>query len=885
MIPAYREVTGRGGAGQDRRVNYVVGRSAETARLLALLQRARESRGAAVVLRGEPGIGKSLLLDQLADASSGFAVMRAAGAEFETELPYSALHQLCLPVLRHLDALPAPHRGALRIAFGMDTGTPDPFLAGVAALGLLLEHDRPLLCLVDDAQWLDHASARTMAFLARRIGAERVALVFAARAEVAEFAQLPQLEVARLSESEARALLAREFHASLDERVRERILAEARGNPLALLELPRTAGTAGLAGGFDLPAPLAAERSFRARLAELSPEQRLLLTVAAAEPLGDPGLLWPAAALLGVAAAAGELPLVEFGTRVRFVHPLARSAVYQAAAPAERRRAHGALAAVSDPVTDPDRVAWHRALACAGPDEQVAVELTRSAERAQARGGVAAAAAFLERAAALTLDPGLRTERVLAAVEAKLAVGDFAAAAELLSTLAPEDPRVDLLRGRISFARFRGGELPTGHLLRAAARLAEREPARARACYLDAFEMSMLIGGVGAVTAAARTAPPAPQPGTGADIILDGMVALTVEGHRAAAKLLHPLVADGADGAWLRWPTLGYLLALELWDLDAMRAIATRVVTSGRELGAYHLLPIGLAMRATVSALDGDFGTVTALVAEQEAIAEATGAAPLVYPRIHLVALRGRRAAAEELFAGVGPEMTLSVHYATAVLNNGLADYAAALGAAEKAVAAGDLGLSGLALPELVEAATRCHRTDLARAACAALQDRATAGERAWGRGMAAYARALVDDDEPAYQEAIALLDAGGPLIAGARAHLIYGEWLRRAGRRRDARTELRRAHEALTELGAEAFAARAAGELRATGASARSRSAQAADTLTVQETHIARLVAGGATSKEVAAQLFLSPRTVDAHLRNIFRKLGISSRRQLRGL
>ncbi|MBF6129373.1 helix-turn-helix transcriptional regulator [Nocardia brasiliensis] len=865
-------------------MNYVVGRSAETARLLALLQQARESQGGAVVLLGEPGIGKTLLLDQLARASSGFLVMRATGAEFETELPYSALHQLCAPVLEHLDALPAQHRSALRIAFGLDTGTPDPFLAGAAALGLLLEHDRPLLCLIDDAQWLDHASARTLAFIARRIGAERVALVFAARAEVAEFAQLPQLEVQQLSETEARSLLAHEFHASLDERVRDRILAEARGNPLALLELPRTAGAAGMAGGFDLPAPRAAERSFRARLAELTPQVRLLLTVAAAEPIGDPGLLWPAAALLGVAdAAAEEVPLVEFGARIRFIHPLARSAVYQAASPVERRRAHGALAEVSDPVTDPDRVAWHRALASAGPDEAVALALTRSAARAQARGGVAAAAAFLERAATLTLDPGLRAERMLAAVEAKLSVGDFAAAAELLSTLAPEDPRVDLLRGRISFARFRGGDLPTVHLLRAAARLAEHEPARARACYVDAFEMSMLIGGVDEVVEAARCAPSAPEPRGSADGILDGMVALTVEGHEAAAKLLRPLVADRADDAWLRWPTLGYLLALELWDLDAMREIAQRVIASGRELGSFHLLPIGLAMLAPVAAMAGDFGTVTALIAEQEAIAEATGAAPLVYPRIHLVALRGRRAEAVELFAGVGPEMTLSVQYATAVLNNGLADYPAALRAAEQAVASGDLGSSGLALPELVEAATRCRRPDLARTALAALAERARAGDHPWGHGMAAYARALVEDDESAYLAAIALLDAGGPAIAGARAHLIYGEWLRREGRRREARTELRRAHEALTALGTEAFAARAAGELRATGESARSRSAQAADTLTVQETHIARLVAAGATSKEVAAQLFLSPRTVDAHLRNIFRKLGISSRRQLR--
>lgn len=854
--------------------------------MLALLHEARESRGGALVLLGEPGIGKSTLLDHLAKASSGFLVMRASGAEFETELPYSALHQLCGPVLEHLDALPPPHRSALRIAFGMETGTPDPFLAGAAVLGLLLEHDRPLLCLIDDAQWLDHASARALAFVARRIGAERVAMVFAARAGVAGLDQLPRVDIERLSESEARAVLMREIPASLDERVRDRILAESRGNPLALVELPRTAGLAGMAGGFDLPASRAAERSFRARLSVLSPKVRLLLTVAAAEPVGDPGLLWPAAALLEVEdAAAEEIPLVEFGTRVRFIHPLARSAVYQAATSAERRRAHGALAQVSDPITDPDRVAWHRALASAGPDEDVAAALTQSATRARARGGEAAAAAFLERAAALTLDPGMRSERVLAAVEAKLSVGDFGVAAELLSTLDADDPRVDLLRGRISFARFRGDDLPTAHLLRAATRLAERDPARARECYVDAIEMAMLIGGLDTVIDAARTAPANPEPHTSADIVLDGMVALVVEGHQAAAKLLRAVIADGADAVWNRWPTLGFLVSLELWDADASRGIATATTAFGRELGNFHMLPIGLAMLATITAHSGDFGAAAAMISEEEAIAEATGAAPLVYPRIHLAALRGRRAEAEELFAGVGPEMTLSVQYATAVLNNGLADYPAALRAAEQAVATGDLGMAGYALPELVEAAVRCRELDIARAALATLVERADAGGQPYGLGIASYARALVDDDEEAYRRAISLLDSTGFNVWCGRAHLVYGEWLRREGRRRDARTELRRANELLSAIGAEAYAARAAAELRATGEQTRSRSDSVADTLTVQEVHIARLVAEGATSKEVAAKLFLSPRTVDAHLRNIFRKLGITSRRQLRDL
>lgn len=864
----------------------MVGRQGESARLLALLDGARRAQGGAVLMRGEPGIGKSALLAQLAAAGAEFLIVRASGVEFETDLPYSALHQLCLPLLDKVAALPTPHRQALRIAFGMETGTPDPFLAGVATLGLLLESDRPLLCLVDDVQWLDDASARALAFVARRIAAERVAMVFAARQGATELDRLPRLNIERLNDTQARALLAREIRAPLDERVRDRILAEARGNPLALLELPRTADPARLAGGYDLPAPLAAEQSFRTRLQALSPAARLLLTVAAAEPIGDPGLLWRAAALLGVEkAATADLPLVEFDTRVRFVHPVARSAVYQAATESERRQAHAALARVSDAVTDPDRVAWHRARAATGPDEDVATALTRSAARAQARGGVAAAAAFLERAAALTLEPARRTDRTLAAAEAKLSVGDFDTAAELLSTVDPGDPRVDLLRGRISFTRFRGGDHPTEHLLRAAAKLAEHEPARARECYVDAIEMATLTGDRDAVIAAARTAPPPPDEHRGADILLDGMVALAVEGHRAAAKLLRPLVADSTDEVWARWPTLGYLLAVELWDGEAMHAIASRVIAAGRESGSFHTLPIGLAMLAAGTAHHGDFGVAKELISEEEAIAEATGAAPLIYPRIHVAALRGHRAEAEELFAEVGPQMTLSVQYATAVLNNALTDYPAARHAAERAIAFGDLGLAGQALPELVEAATRTGDISTARAALGALSERAGAGGQPWGCGVEAYATALLDEDEDAYRRAIEILQPTRFAIWHGRAHLGYGEWLRRRGRRREARTELRAAHTLLSALGATGFANRAATELKATGEHARPRSTPATDTLTVQEVHIARLVAEGATSKEVAATLFLSPRTVDAHLRNIFRKLNITSRRQLRTL
>ncbi|WP_338671411.1 LuxR family transcriptional regulator [Streptomyces sp. SCSIO 30461] len=881
----------------ETNTDVLIGRQDEMRRLDTLLRATREGRGGALVLRGEPGIGKSALLRRLDEVADGFLVIRASGAEFEMELSFAALHQLLAPVTGQLSALPAPHRKALEVAFGLDTGAPDPFLVGVASLGLLVEtvRERPVLCVIDDAQWLDQASAKALAFLARRVSAESIALVFAAREPslLPELDELPGHSLQGLGESDARALLAEVVRAPLDERVRDRILAEARGNPLALVELPRTAGLAGMAGGFAQPVsvPGVVEQSFRSRLELLPPAARLLVTLAAADPIGDPGLLWRAAELLGIdaAAVAQSVPLVEFGTRIRFSHPLARSAAYRAAAPDERRRAHEALAAVTDPVADPDRRAWHRAQACAGPDEQVAAELETSATRAQERGGVAAAAAFLERSAALTVDPAQRAERVLAAVQAKLSVGDFDTAADLLTTVRTDDPsqaaKADLLRGRLSFVRRRGDEGPTAYLLRAAAGLAATDPAGSRECYLDAIEMGLLLGGLDQVVDAARKAPHADAPVSGAAAVLSGLISLVGEGHQAAGEILRPVVGDADDEVWARRPSLGFMVATELWNFDALNGIAARAVAAGRESGSFHALPIGLAMQATVSAHTGDFGAAMEQISEEEAIADATGAAPLVYPRLHLAAMRGRRDEAIELFASVEHRMSLSVQWATAVLNNGLADYPAALAAAERAVEYGAVGTAGLALPELVEAAVRCGETEVADAALASLRERSQAGRQAWGLGVEAYARALVTGDESAYQEAIALLDDSALAVYRARAHLLYGEWLRRQGRRRDARSALRLAHESLSDLGMEAFAERAAGELRATGEQARSRTSKASDQLTMQEVHIARLVADGATSKEVAAKLFLSPRTVDAHLRNIFRKLGLTSRRQLRDL
>ncbi|MGW2090587.1 helix-turn-helix transcriptional regulator [Promicromonospora sukumoe] len=903
----------------------LLGRVREIRRVGDLTEAARAGQGGALVLRGEAGIGKSALLDRARRSASGFRVVAVSGSEYEAELPFAALHQLCLPVLGHLDELPVPHRDALRVAFGLATGTPDMFRIGLAALGLFAAaaRERPLLCLVDDAQWLDAASSRALAFVARRVAAEPVALVLAVRLPCApgELDDLPGLAVGGLSDAEARALLAAQSHETLDEQVRDRIVAEARGNPLALLALPR-------AGGFappdTSPVPSRVERGFREALTGLPDDARLLLTVASADPTGDPGLLWPAARHLGLdvaaaSAAATGTGLVELGTRVRFYHPLARAAVYETAGSDERRTAHRALAAVTDQVVDPDRRAWHRAQAEAGPDDDVAAELERSASRARSRGGVVAAAAFLERAAELSLDAGRRTGRALAAVRALLDAGAVDRAAELLAAVdraggdraggdgaggdSTQLAEADLLRGRIAFVRPGDSNGPL-FMLRAARRLAATDPDRSRESYLEALEMAQLVGrGTGMtdrVLAAAletdqlETHQHAPtETASRAPDVLDALAVLAAQGHRAAVPLIRDVLA-GADGAtWTRHPALAITLAAELWDPHTHSAILEWLMKTGRESGSPLVLRLGLAQAASNAALTGDLDGAMAAVAEEAAIADATGGTSVMYHRLQLAAMRGRRQEAEDLFEvatatataqGQG-QLVANVHWATAVLNNGLGDYPAALAAARKAVDLDDLFIAGFSLPELVEAAVRCGERDAAVGALGALTERTEASATPTGLGIAAYARGLVTGAEEHYREAVEHL-ADSPLLPyRARAHLLYGEWLRRAGRRRDCRPHLRTAHELLSGAGIEAFARRAADELRATGETARSRSGHTRDQLTMQELHIARLVATGATSNEVAGRLFISPRTVDAHLRNIYRKLGISSRRQLRDL
>jgi len=873
-----------------------------------------------LVLRGEPGIGKTALLGYAAKRAAGFQVVRAAGVESEMELPFASLHQLCGPMLGGLGRLPLPQRDALGTAFGLSSGAPpDRFLVGLAVLTLLsdIAEDRPLLCLIDDAQWLDRSSAQVLAFVARRLQAESVVLLFAERepGELDELAGLPDLPLRGLSPDSARELLTSAISGPLDDRVRDRILAEARGNPLALLELPHELSPAELAGGFGLPGglplPGRIEASFLRRTQQLPAATQRLLLLAAAEPTGEPALLWRAAGVLDIRAeAAGPVQvdgLLDLGAQVTFRHPLLRSAVYRAAAADERRSAHLALAVATDAETDPDRRAWHRAHATLAPDEDVAGELERSAGRAQARGGLAAAAAFLERAAALTPDPGRRARRALYAGRAKQLAGAPREALTLLATAAAgplgdfDRALLQRLHGQIALDTRRGGDaVPL--LLDAARQLEPLDPALARETYLEALRAASIAGRLGAgARAAAEAACRAPSPEgvpRAVDLLLDGLAVRFTAGYAASAPALKRALGavrdqGGRPGQDVRWPWSARRVAPELFDDDAWHALATRNVQIARDAGALAVLPLALNYLATMRVFEGNLEAAAALLDEADAIADATGTAPIVFGRLQLGGFQGDEAQTSALIEagepaaiarGEGVILTFGEH-TRAVLHNGLGHYQAALDPAESASARDELMYSVWSLPELVEAAARCGRTELAADALERLCERTHVAGTELALGIEARSRALLSGGEPAerlYREAIQRLGGTRMRPALVRAHLLYGEWLRRENRRGDAREQLRTAYEGLTAMGMEAFAERARRELLATGETVHKRTVQARYELTAQEVQISRLAGDGLSNPEIGAQLFLSTRTVEWHLRKVFSKLGISSRREL---
>jgi DNA-binding CsgD family transcriptional regulator len=899
------------------------GRRNECEALDRQLQCVRAGQSSVQVLRGEAGVGKTALLAYVAEQASECRIARVAGVESEMELAFAGLHQLCAPMLDGLEALPSPQREALRVAFGMQDGAaPDRFIVALAILSLLAgaAEVQPLVCLVDDVQWLDQASAQTLAFVARRLLAERIGIVFAVRepSDVNELTGLPELVVRGLADGDARSLLASAMPGRLDERVRDQIVAETRGNPLALLELPRGLTPAELAGGFGLPEarPLASrvEETFAQRVRALPGETQRLLLLAAAEPVGDVSLLWRAAERLGIRGDAGkpaeEAALIDLGIRVRFRHPLVRSAAYRAAPFGDRQDVHRALAEAIDPDTDPDRRAWHRAQAASGPDEAVACELERSADRAQARGGAAAAAAFLARAAELTPDPAERGKRAVAAAQAKFDAGASDAALELLTTaeLAPLDElqraRLERLRAEIAFARRRGSDAPA-LLFDAARRLEPLDSAMARESHLEAIVAAMYAGrlseepGVRRAAQAAQAAPAAAQPPRAVDLLLDGLATRFTEGYPAAVPALRgALEAFRRVERWtahdVRWLWLACRLAQDLWDDELWYVLATRGVRVARETGALRVLPIAATYRASLHVHAGAFGAASSLIEEADAIVQATDLAPLKYASLMLAAWRGSEADCLELFeagrieaTARGEGMGLGIlEWATALLYNGLGRYAEALAAAQRGCEQDDVGLFAWTLVELIEAGVRSGEPEATAVALDRLSARTQASATDWALGIEAGSRALLSsgrDAETLYREAVERLARTRGVVHLARAQLIYGEWLRRENRRVDAREQLRAAHDTFSRIGAEAFAERARRELSATGETAPRRIEETRDVLTPQEAQIAGMARDRQTNPEIGAQLFISPRTVEYHLRKVFTKLDISSRKELR--
>ena len=896
------------------------GRQRERDVLGRLVDEARNGHGGVLAVYGEPGVGKTALLEDAIEAAADFHVARSVGVEGEMELAFAALQQFCSPRLGLVERLPDPQRDALEVALGLKSGRPpNPFLVGLAVLNVLSEaaEEQPLFCIVDDAQWLDRASARALAFVARRLLAERIVIVFAAREPIDALRGFAELRVEPLGHRDARALLDLALPARLDEQVLERIVAETRGNPLAIIELPRGLTPAQLAGGFGLQEalPLSAgiEQSFMRRLAALPRDARRLLLLAAADPVGDPALMWRAAEQLGIPESAADTVeaegLLVVGPRVVFRHPLVRSAVYQAADPGDRRSVHAALADATEPELDPDRRAWHRAQAASIPDEDVAAELERCAVRAQGRGGSAAVAAFLERAAALSPESMHRAQRLLAAAAAKREAGDLDAALGLLDGLELDALdelgriRVDLLRAQIASEQWRAGD--AGQLfMTAARRLESLDPELARETYLEALSGAMardidVEGGASAAAAAARSAPPAVVPPRMVDLLLDAFAIRLTDGYAAAAPTLvraleHLLALELSDEDGRRWLSLsgarnGHVVALELWDDEALNLLESRQLHVARETGAYGQLHFALSFVARNHMLAGELTEAEHLIDEARIIAEATGNAPPVNGAMVLAAWRGDEAQASELIEATAEESArrgwTSNNYARSVLFNGLGRHDAALEAAWEAMQTDPIGYGTWLVPELAEAAARAGDRARLEFALEWISERVGAIRSDWLSGVEARVRALLSEGDAAdaqYHESIERLSRTRARLELARTHLLYGEWLRRERRRIDAREHLRTALELFGDMGAGAFARRAERELLATGEHARKRTVDTLGDLTPQEAQISRLVALGQTNREIAAQLFISPSTVEYHLRKVFRKLGVKSRTQL---
>jgi DNA-binding CsgD family transcriptional regulator len=891
----------------------LVGRDAELAALERLLETVRNGGSGALFVQGDPGVGKSALLERLIHSAADFRVVRAVGVEGEIDLPYAGLHQLCRSMIDTVDVLPGPQREALQVAFGLRSGeASDRYLVGLAVLSLLSETaaGQPLLCVVDDAQWLDSETVQALAFVARRLGADTVALVLASRIAIDDLGGLPVLELAGLTLSDARALLDSVVVGQLDGAVRERFLAEAHGNPLALLELPHALTPAEAATGIlrqpgrSLSSRI--EESFRVRVEGLPAATQQLLLLAALEPLGDPLLLQRGAASLGLtledADAAQSAGLLEIRERWTFRHPLVRSAIYGSATQPARRAAHGALAEATDPQLDPDRRAWHRAQATATPDEDVAADLERTAARARSRGGLAAAGAFLQRATALTPDAGGRIERALAAAEVLYEAGAFEGVETLLSVIAAGDPeglqaaRAERLQAKATLA-IGGAEVTASlRLLRAADRLAQYDHTLARAARLDVVRFAFFLQSAETLEAVAASLDGSPS--SKADEVLElfaqGYAQLLRSGFPAGMEQLRGAMVALRDRQELEAADLTLLpfaegITKSLWDFDSWETLARRTVEVARTSGAFTSLSPFLGWWADANVAAGDFVAAAGALAEARAVAEATGAKNdwesgwLVAWHLEEDAALGRL---DEIEARAYAPNHPFPECARALVYNGAGRYDAALDAAQRACDRHPSGTYARALVDLVEAAARSGELERAQTGLARLIDLTRFAATEWALGLQERSAALVSDDgavaEGHYRAAVEHLARARTRPDLARAHLVYGEWLRRENRRTDAREQLRTAHEMFTEIGIPGFAARAHNELVVTGETARKRTDDTRADLTPQEAQIARLALEGLTNPQIGERLFLSARTVEWHLRHIYPKLGIRSRREL---
>jgi DNA-binding CsgD family transcriptional regulator len=887
-----------------------------------LLADARAGQGGALVLRGDPGIGLTTLLEYAGVAASDMRVTRVPGVETEFHLPFAGVQQLCAPLLEGLDAIPDRQRAALESALGLNGGdSPDLFLVGLAVLTLLgnAVGDEPCLYLFDDAQWLDEASVEAIAFVARRLDAEPIAFLFGVHEPTVSRVPLDGISdfrVAGLAADDSRELLRRVVAGPLDVSVRDRLVAETEGNPLALVELPAGLTSDQFAGVATLPETLPLgvrlEQYFLNRFRQLPADTKPLLLLLAVEPAVDPNVFWLAAANLGISAeAAGpavDAGLLKINPRVQFRHALMRLAISADASALDLQRAHRAYVDVIDPDVDPDRRVWHRAGASSRPDEAIAYELEVSAARAKGRGDNRAAAGLLQRASALTPDPGRRGGRMLAGAQAELA-GANAGRATALLVQATTLPLSDLervqaarLRASIGFALGQGAD-SAAMLLEAARALESLDVRAAREAHLEALEASVYSGRYGnggairRAAEAARAAPRAPEPETAADLLLDGVAELLLGDRARGLPLVQQAIEALKRTPELRWQAFGCLAAMEIWDDAGLHTLATTQLALAREAAA--LTPLTLALdqiAGSDNVVSGQFAVAEANFDEARELAQAMGeagnASHASAGALIVSAWRGRTPEARDraeanmrdaITRGLGRYVTLA-QYATAVLENGLGHYEEALSAARFAAQDQALYVSTFALPELVEAAVRCGEYDLAVATVEQLADRTLSGTE-WARGMLDRSQALVSsygEAEPLYRAAIRHLQISRARPHLGRAHLLYGEWLRRQGRRRDARVQLRTAHEMFRFMGAEAFGERAHLELVATGERVRRRQVGTEDLLTPQEARIARLVAEGASNPEIAGQLFISPRTVEYHLHKVFRKMGVGSRADL---